>query len=59
MCSSDLELVPLFEATYGSPGAARLWIQRWRIFYLACSELFRYRGGREWMVSHYLFQKPD
>jgi cyclopropane-fatty-acyl-phospholipid synthase len=53
----ERELVPLFEETYGSAEAARLWIQRWRIFYMACSELFRYRGGREWMVSHYLFQK--
>ncbi|MGC9452291.1 MAG: SAM-dependent methyltransferase [Oceanipulchritudo sp.] len=55
----EQELQPLFEQTYGSPEAARLWIQRWRIFYLACSELFRYRKGREWMVSHYLFRKPD
>jgi cyclopropane-fatty-acyl-phospholipid synthase len=53
----EKELVPLFEETYGSPEAARLWIQRWRMFYMACSELFRYKGGREWMVSHYLFQK--
>ena len=52
-------LLPLFEQTYGSPEAARLWLQRWRIFYMACSELFRYRHGREWMVSHYLFRKPD
>jgi cyclopropane-fatty-acyl-phospholipid synthase len=55
----EQELLPLFEETYGSPHAARLWIQRWRIFYLACSELFRYHKGREWMVSHYLFRKPD
>jgi cyclopropane-fatty-acyl-phospholipid synthase len=53
----EKELLPVFEETYGTPQQARLWIQRWRIFYIACSELFRYRGGREWMVSHYLFQK--
>jgi len=55
----EQELRPLFRETYGSDKAANLWIQRWRIFYMACSELFRYRGGREWMVSHYLFRKPD
>jgi len=55
----EKQILPIFEETYGSPGAARVWIQRWRIFYLACSELFRYKGGCEWMVSHYLFRKPD
>jgi cyclopropane-fatty-acyl-phospholipid synthase len=55
----EREIRPLFVETYGSAAAADLWIQRWRIFYMACSELFRYRGGREWMVSHYLFRKPD
>ena len=55
----EKEILPLFEETYGSRKAAKLWIQRWRIFYMACSELFRYQNGREWMVSHYLFRKPD
>jgi len=55
----EREILPVFEAVYGSRKAARLWLQRWRIFYMACSELFRYRDGREWMVSHYLFRKPD
>jgi cyclopropane-fatty-acyl-phospholipid synthase len=55
----ERDIMPVFEKTYGSPEAARLWIQRWRMFYMACSELFRYQGGSEWMVSHYLFRKPD
>lgn len=37
--------------TYGEEQAA-LWLQRWRMFFLACSELFGYRQGREWFVSH-------
>ena len=35
-------------------GRAKL--QRWRVFFLACAELFGYRGGREWLVAHYRMQ---
>ncbi len=49
-------ILPLFEQTYGVE--ARRWFQRWRMFYMACAELFGYRQGSEWFVSHVLFQRP-
>ena len=29
----------------------------WRLFYLACAEMFAYKGGEEWGVSHYVFER--
>ena len=40
---------------YGT-GAA-LWNQRWRMFWMACAELFGYAGGQEWVVAHYRFAR--
>lgn len=51
------EIMPLFAATYGANQAVKWWAY-WRIFYLSCAELWGYRGGKEWLVSHYLFRKP-
>lgn len=49
-------LMPLFETTYGKDAATRWWVY-WRVFFMSCAELWGYRGGREWLVSHYLFEK--
>ena len=46
----------LFCDSYGQ-GQADIWIQRWRMFFMSCEELFGYRYGKEWLVFHYLFAK--
>lgn len=45
----------IFRERYGLD--ADLWLQRWRIFFMACAELWGFRNGREWLVSHYRFRK--
>ena len=52
------EVMPALEATYGREDAP-LWFVRWRLFFLACAELFGYRGGSEWFVTHVLMEKPS
>jgi cyclopropane-fatty-acyl-phospholipid synthase len=53
----ETEVRALMAATYGLAQATRWWVY-WRVFYMACAELWGFRGGQEWLVSHYLFRKP-
>ena len=50
------KLAPVLREAYGE-GKEREWYANWRLFYMACAELFGFRGGQEWIVSHYLFQR--
>jgi len=48
-------VMAILRRAYGD--AAPLWFQRWRMFWMACAELFGHAGGSEWMVAHYLFER--
>ncbi len=57
MDENKAEIMPLFRDTYGEHQAVKWWAY-WRIFYMACAELWGYANGEEWIVSHYRFVKP-
>lgn len=50
------QVLAVCRQTYGEAQAA-IWYQRWRMFFMACAELFGMHAGREWLVAHYLFSK--
>ncbi len=50
------EILPILASTYGESEAER-WFMRWRMFFMACEELFRFGTGDEWFVGHYLFSR--
>lgn len=50
------EVLRVLESAYGAHEAGR-WHQRWRMFWMACAELFGYRDGSEWLVAHYRFAR--
>ena len=56
MDNRSSDIMPIMQKVYGNDKAG-IWFQRWRIFFMACAELWGYRGGHEWIVSHYLLKQ--
>lgn len=50
------EIMPILVETYGAHQATKWWVY-WRVFFMACAELWNFNSGKEWIVSHYLFKK--
>ena len=58
MDKNKSQIMPLFESAYGKDQAVKWWVY-WRLFFMACAELWGYNNGEEWIVSHYLFTKKQ
>ncbi len=50
------EVRKIMSTVYGLENETR-WLVNWRLFFLVCSEVWNLGRGREYLVSHYLFQK--
>ena len=57
MDKNRTKIMKLFSDFYGKSEALK-WFSYWRVFYMSCSELWKYDGGNTWFVSHYLLEKP-
>lgn len=49
-------ILKLFSEIYGGKNKIKWWVY-WRVFFMSCAELWGYKNGEEWMVSHYLFKR--
>ncbi|MFB5651141.1 SAM-dependent methyltransferase [Leptospira wolffii] len=49
-------ILEIFSETYGEESALK-WFVYWKVFFMACAELWKFNDGEEWIVSHYLFRK--
>ncbi len=55
MDSNKDEILVIFKNVYAEEYVK--WWHYWRIFFMACAELWGYDRGKEWIVSHYRFIK--
>jgi cyclopropane-fatty-acyl-phospholipid synthase len=51
-------VMPILAETYGAEHAKQ-WFHRWRVFFLACAELFAWENGSQWIVSHQLLRLAE
>ena len=56
MDSNEEVILKILGETYGAEYAST-WFMRWRMFFMACAELFDYDAGQQWFVGHYLFSR--
>lgn len=52
------QVLEIFKEVYGAKEAKR-WMSYWRVFFISCEELFGFKGGDEWYVTHYLLNKKQ
>lgn len=52
------KIMSILRETYGVDQATKWWVY-WRVFFMSCAELWGYNHGKEWIVSHYRFNKGD
>lgn len=57
MDAQRAQILSIFEKAYGGAAEAKIWFNRWRMFYMAVAEFFGIEKGNEWGVGHYLFEK--
>lgn len=50
------KIMPILRQVYGEKDLKKWWVY-WRVFFMSCAELWGYRSGTEWIVSHYLMAK--
>lgn len=58
MQNYQTEIMRVLDHTYGEK-EAYIWWTRWRMFFMACAELFGYESGEQWQVGHYLFEQSS
>lgn len=56
MDANEAAVRDILSTAYG-PDLEDRWWMRWRIFFMACAELFAFESGKQWYVGHYLLKR--
>ncbi|KAH9492635.1 hypothetical protein Btru_024126 [Bulinus truncatus] len=55
MDASKAKVDDIFTQNYGKDAVQQSF--NWRLFFIFCSEVFKFKNGNEWHISHQLFKK--